>query len=147
MTTSTVQPSVVEGRRLLWVGPLTVVTAVVVNLIVRAIMLSLLPIAPEFPPFGIGAIAAFTAIGTALAVIAFAVVNAVSGRPIRTYWIVAAVAFFVSIIPNLVSAANPNALPMPFPGATTTAFLALIVLHVAAAVVSVGMLTTLTVKR
>lgn len=133
----------IDAGRLLWVGPLTVVVAVAVNLLVRALLLAVLPISPEFPPFGIGSVIAFTAVGVALAVAVFAVLSRVSRRPVRTFRIVAIVALLLSIIPNVVGVVNPTALPLPFTGATSTAFAGLIAFHVVAALISIAMLTTL----
>jgi hypothetical protein len=66
---------------------------------------------------------------------------------VRTYWIVATIAFILSIVPNLLSAANPDAIPFPFPGASPTAFLILIAFHVVAYLTSVLVLTRMAVKR
>lgn len=122
-------------------GLIAVVASVAANVVARFILFALFDLPGDFPPLQIGAIAFLTAVFTLLAVIAFALVVRFSRRPIRTYHIVAAIAFLVSIIPNIISALNPDAIPFPFPGASAGAFLALIVFHVIAYVVTVAVLT------
>jgi hypothetical protein len=144
MTTQALSNPTIDKSKLIWVGPLTALVAALVNVVLRVIMAAILPIEPTFPPFGIPAVAGFTAFAVAISAVVYLVIASISNNPNRIYTIVAAVAFVISIIPNIILAANPTAVDFPFEGATTTAFLALIVFHVAAAIVSVVMLTGLT---
>lgn len=134
----------IDRKRILLVGGATILAAVIANLIARAILMALLPIDPAFPPFSVGAIALLTALFTGIGVGVFALIARFAKQPYRVFLVVAVIAFAVSIIPNLVSAADPTAIPFPFPGASSTAFLALIVLHVVPAAIAIGMLSTLT---
>lgn len=136
----------IDTSRIWKVGLLAVVAAIVANVLVRIILAALLDLPADFPPLQAGAIVALTAVFTTVGVVVFAVVARRAKRPIRTFHIIAAAAFVVSIIPNLISAANPAALPFPFPGATAQAFLILIIFHVVAYLVTVGILTTATRK-
>ena len=123
-------------------GALAIVASVVVNVVVRAILSTLFDLPSEFPPLQVGAIVTLTAVFTLIAVVVFALVVRFTQRPIRTYHVIAGAAFVVSIIPNIVSALNPGAIPFPFPGASASAFLALIVFHVVAYLITVWVLTT-----
>lgn len=142
---------VVEGKksglnwgRVVGVGLLTVGMAVAANLLVRVLLFALLDLPDDFRSLQPGSIALFTTAGVTLGVVAFAIVARMSRRPVRTYSLVAVIAFIVSIVPNLVLAANPTA--APFPGGTTTAFLTLIVFHVVAAVIAIFSLTRLALE-
>lgn len=132
-------------RRLLGVGLLTVGVAVVANLLVRALLFATVDLPADFPSLQAGPVGVFTVVGVSLAVVAFAIVARVAARPGRTYTIVAAIAFILSILPNLALAANPAA--APFPGGTATAFLTLITFHVVAALVSVLLLTRFALEK
>lgn len=101
-----------------------------------------LPSPAEFPPLSPAAIGIMTALFTFLAVVAFVVVVRVAKRPLRTYRIAATVVFFLSIIPNIISAVNPAAAPFPFPVASASGFLVLIIFHVIAYLIMVWLLTT-----
>ncbi len=68
------------------------------------------------------------------AVVAFGIVARVSLRPIRTYRIVALVALILTIL--------PDATLVGMPGATTPAIAVLVAMHIVAAIIIVGILTT-----
>lgn len=142
ISSSSEQTTSIDHGRIWWVGLLAVVVAVVANLIVRAIVFAIWDLPAEFPPLQVGAIAFLTAVGLIAATAVFAVVARVASRPIRTYRIIGVVAFIVSILPNLGLAANPSA--APFPGGSSLTFLVLVIFHVVAAAIAIGLLTTLT---
>lgn len=140
---SSLSSEVIPSR--IWrVGLVGAVVSVVANLIVLFVLTALLPVPQDFAPLQSVAIAIFTFIGTALAVVAFALVVRFSNRPIRTYLIIAAAALVLSIIPNLGLMANPSAAPIP--GGSALGFGLLIIFHVVAAVVIVFMLIKFTTK-
>ncbi len=139
MSVKSARPYVPFGRIVLG-GIVTIVVAVVANLIVRWLLMAVLPISPEFPPFGVSAIAMFTTIGVILATLVYWVITKMSYTPVRTFRIVAVIALVISILPNILAAINPAAMPMQFPGATGPAFGALIVLHIVAAVICMTVL-------
>lgn len=152
MTTSAIssQKQTLEpvNRGRIWLaGLLGMVGAVAVNLIVRAILFAVLPLPVEFPPFQAGAIVMLTGIGALLAAVVYALIARFTSRPVTVFRWVALVALILSILPNLALAANPTAIPFPFPGASGLAFGVLIVFHVAAALVSVLILTGMTLKK
>lgn len=111
--------------------------AVAANIIVRLILGALMPLAPDFQPFGLGPIITFTVVFTLIGVGVLALVNRRSANPLKTYNVIGIIAFFVSILPNLAGAANPSAMPM---GGNGTDYLILIIFHVVAAVSFLGVL-------
>lgn len=134
----------VDLGRLTWVGLAAIVLSVVANIVARVILFAVLELPAGFPPLQVGAITFFTVVGTLGAVIVYAIVRRRAAQPIRTFRIIAVVALIISVIPNVALAVDPSA--APFPGGTPLAFLALIVFHVVAAGVSVGLLTTQAVE-
>lgn len=147
MTTLTVTNEPEVDKSKIWkVGLAAVALSVVANLVAYFILRAILelPSVTDFPPFSPGAIGFLTAVYTFIAVIVFAIVARVAKRPIRTYRIIATIAFVLSILPNMGGAMNPAA--FPFPGATATAFFSLIVFHVIAFVIVVWFLTTKTLE-
>ncbi len=129
--------------RLLRAGGAAVLAAVVANIIVRFILGALLPLAPDFQPFGLGSIITFTVAFTLIGVGVLALVNRWSAHPLKTYNMIGVTALFVSILPNLAGAANPSAMPM---GGNGTNYLILIIFHIVAAASFLGVLN-LVVRR
>ena len=106
MTATTFDETPAERRdgvsftRLLWVGPLTVVIALVVNLIIRAIVQAIDPSLSEMGQLGRPLII-LTLEGAILAVIVFALMVWLVPHPIRWFRIVAVIALLISLIPDL----------------------------------------------
>lgn len=147
MTTFTTNEQIDKSK--IWpMGLAAIGLSLVANLLAYFILNAVLdlPSPAEFPPLSAAAIGIMTVLFSFLAVVAFVVVVRVAKRPLRTYRIVATVAFVLSIIPNVISAVNPAAAPFPFPVASATGFLVLIVFHVIAYLVIVWLLTTKTGK-
>ena len=116
----------VDGSKLLWVGPLTVVLSLAAVFAVRVVAFAMLDLNPEYPPLTPFGLTLFTTVLVTLAVLVFAVVIWKAKTPIRTYRLIAVVALVLSCIPDLF-------LPgQPLPGATWTAAIVLMVMHVAA---------------
>ena len=141
MSEKTRQPFSGSGTRFLRAGVLTVVAAVVANVVVRALLFNLFDLPADFPPLQPARVAFLTVLGVGAAAIAFAIIARRSERPAYTFSRIATVAFVLSILPNLALAFNPEA--APFAGASATGFLILIVFHVVAAVISVILLPRL----
>ena len=142
--TTTVNPQKserVSNRRLLWVGPLAIVAAVAANFVVRAIALAVLSVPVDFLQLQSPSVVFFTVIGVLGAVIAFAIVGRRSRTPVRTYQIVAGVVLLLSFLPDI------GLLLAGAPGATLPGVLVLMLMHVVAAVVAVGILTRLAVQQ
>ena len=90
----------VSWRRLLWVGPLTVVVALVVNLIIKTLVQALDPSLTEMGQLGRSLII-LTLEGAILAVLVFALIAWLVPRPIRWFRLVAVMALLLSLIPDL----------------------------------------------
>src|SRR3989337_4558900 len=90
----------VSFTRLLWVAPLTVVVALVVNLLIRTLVQALDPSLTEMGQLGRSLIV-LTLEGAILAVIVFALMVWLVPHPIRWYRIVAVIALLISLIPDL----------------------------------------------
>jgi hypothetical protein len=163
----------VSFARLLWVGPLTVVVALVVNLAIKTIVIALDPSLARMGQLGRPLIV-LTLEGAIAAVVIFAIMALLAPRPIFWFRIVAIVALLLSLLPDIalaiggapmrqamgvvgplarVGAPAPSgprpAGPPPgavLPGAPLEQVLVLMLLHIAAAVVCIVLLTTLTRK-
>jgi hypothetical protein len=90
----------VSFTRLLWVGLLTVVVALVVNLIIKTLVLAIDPSLSEMGQLGRSLII-LTVEGAILAVIVFALMVWLVPHPIRWFRIVAVIALLISLIPDL----------------------------------------------
>jgi hypothetical protein len=129
----------VSLARLLWVGPLTVVAAVVANVVFVGVANPLFGVAPDFPALTKEAVAAFTTVGVLLAVVVFAVVARFARRPISLYRWIAIIALVLSFIPDLALGVLPGPVPV---GAREVALL--MTTHVIAAAITIGLLTSFT---
>ncbi len=130
-------------RKLVWVGPLTIVVVALVNLVVRLLAVSFFGVASSFvylqAPFVIGS----TVVFLVLALLAFVLVGRVSRRPVQIFRIVAGVALFVSFL-------NPLMLLVgvfPAAGMNLHIFWTMIVMHTISALLAVSLLTTLAVEQ
>ena len=115
--------------RLAWVGPLTILAAVVANIIVQQIAVALLQPDPAFLPLSFAVPIVFTVVGVLGAVIAYALIGRFAKRPLPLFRRVALITLVVSFVPDilmLVTGFNPG-----------------IVMHVVAWAIAVGMLTRL----
>ncbi len=90
----------VSWQRLLWVGPLTVVVAFLVNLGIAALLRALNPALNEMGQLGRSNVI-LTLEGAILAVLVFALMVWLVPHPIRWYRIVAVIALLISLIPDL----------------------------------------------
>ena len=128
----------VWGR--LWLmGLLAIVGSVIVNVIIHTLAVSVLPISSHFFQLQLPLDIVFTIIGTTGAVLVFALVSRLSSRPIRLYRIIATVVLVLSLIPDLALRSSPNA--------SWYAVGTLMSMHIAAYLVCVGVLTTMTRTR
>lgn len=130
--------SSVQLKKLWWVGPLTVLSAIVGVLIVRAIAVAILPL-----PHGPGLTMIMLPIMLTLilcisAVIVFALVGRFAKNPVRTYIIISSVFLLISFLPDIGVASAP------FPGAGWAYSITLMIMHVVAGFITVYMLIKLT---
>ena len=132
-----VQGEHVAFKRLLWATPLAAVAATVGNAVLYFIASALGAMPQDFVvqdsgPITVTPVVLSSLIGTAGAAVVFAIVALLSRWPIRTFRIVAAVVLVLSF-----------ATPLTIPGAPLSMILTLELMHVVAAVIITGMLTTL----
>jgi len=133
--------SSIQLNKLWWVGPLTVLTSVIGVLIVRAIAMTILtpPYAPGLQMIALPII--FTLILCTGAVFVFALVGRFAKNPVRTYLIISAAFLVISFIPDILSVSAP------MPGAGWPYSITLMIMHVVAGFITVGMLIKLTALR
>ncbi len=124
---------------------MTVIAAVAANAVVRTAAVALLNIPPEFSPLTWGPFIFLTVVGVGAGVLVFAALVRFSKRPIRAFRIIAVVALLLSFLPDFGLLAGGDA--VPFVGVTPLNVGVLMFMHVVAAAVSVGMLTTLTREK
>ena len=132
--------SVIQARKLWWVGPLTVLAAVIGVLIVRSLAMAILA-----PPYGPGLemiiiSILLTVILCTAAVVVFALVARFTKNPVRTYLIISSVFLVISFLPDIAAASAP------FPGAGWPYAITLMIMHVVAGFITVSMLIKLTVN-
>ena len=127
-------------RKLIWVGPLTIVFTVIVNLIIRSIAVSIFGVPETFQylqaPYVIGSTIVFLLV----ALLAFVLVNRFARRPIRFYRILAFVVLCISFLSPVMALVGL----FPAPGMTLSIFWTMIVMHLVSAIIVVSLFTTLT---
>ena len=129
--------SSVQLKKLWWIGPLAVLSAIVGVLIVRGIARAVLP--PPYAP-GLEMIAlpiVLTLVLCSGAVFVFALVGRFAKRPVRTYLIISSAFLLVSFLPDIA------AVSAPFPGAGWAYSITLMIMHVVAGFITVYMLIKL----
>ena|SRR5579859_4015746 len=142
-TTRPISRPGVAIRKLVWVGPLTIGVAILVNLLIRTVAVAFFGVPEEFmylqAPFVIGS----TAVFLALALLAFVLVGRFSSRPVRVFRIAAVVALFVSLLNPIMLLAGQ----FPAVGMNLHIFWTMIVMHCVSALITVSLLTTLAVEQ
>jgi len=117
---------------------LAIVTATVVNVLIGYLEVTFLDISNLFSPLnGYGTKVPFSVIGVAGATVVYALVTRYSRSPMRLFLWVAGAALALSFVPDILL------LAFSVPGATPISVGVLMLLHVAAFIISVGMLTRL----
>src|SRR5690349_16970873 len=101
MASMITRPTTLEGfalPKLVWVGPLTLVVTVLVNLVIRSTAVAFLSVPDGFTyvqaPFVIGS----TVVFLVLALLAFILVGRKASRPVGFYRMLALVALFISFL-------------------------------------------------
>lgn len=137
---STLLREQVALHKLIWVGPLTLVSTVIVNLILRSIAVSSFGVPETFQylqaPYVIGSTIAFVLV----ALLVFVLVNRFARRPIQFYRILAFVVLCISFLTPVMALVGL----FPAPGMTQSIFWTMIVMHTVSAIIVVGLFTTLT---
>ena len=130
--------SSIQLKKLWWVGPLTVLAAIIGVLIVR--MIARLILQPPYAP-GLAMIMipiVLTLVLCTAAVLVFALVGRFAKNPVRTYIIISFVFLVISFLPDIAAQS------MRMPGAGWPYSITLMIMHVVAGVITVLMLTRLT---
>ncbi|HYP40547.1 MAG TPA: DUF6069 family protein [Chloroflexia bacterium] len=135
----------VDIRRLLWVGPLAMIVPAIANVIVREVAVAVGAVPANLEILQWPGIIGSTMIQVLLGVIVFAVIARFSRRPIWLFRVVAVVALLLSFSSPLMAAAGLT--PIPGLSINASTVVSMMVMHVVAAVISVGILTTLARKK
>jgi len=114
-----------------------VVVAVVVNVVIRTVAVTVLGIGEGFLPLGVGPTVFFTVAGMVGAVVVFGLMLRLAKPPVRLFRRVGLVVLLVSLVPDLLLLSSGS-----MPGTTVAGVLTLMVEHVASWAVAVGVLTT-----
>ena len=137
---STLLREQVALRKLIWVGPLTIVSTVIANLIIRSIAVSIIGVPETFQyvqaPYVIGSTIVFVLV----ALLSFVLVNRFARRPIQFYRLLAFVVLCISFLSPVMALVGL----FPAPGMTLSIFWTMIVMHIVSAIIVVGLFTTLT---
>jgi MFS family permease len=136
MTTSSAREQRVAVERLWWVTLLAIAAAAIANLIVYAIATALFATPRQFSYLTPLNIVVSTAIYLIVAAIVYAVIGRFARRPIRVFRVVAIVALVLSF-------AMPLSAMQLTPPADTTTVAILLVMYIVAAIITVGLFTTL----
>ncbi len=124
----------VDARRLLWVAPLTMLAALLANILVQTLVHTLFPVTQMFSHLMFGD---FVPLTVGAACLVFAVVAQRARQPITLYRRIAGVALAVTLIPDSLMFAETD------PTNSTAGIVSLMVMHVVDAALCVGLLTTL----
>jgi hypothetical protein len=132
--------SSLQLKKIWWAGPLTVLTAIIGVLTVRAIAMAILP-----PPYAPGLATLIlpiilTFILCTGAVLVFALVGRFAKNPVRSYLSISFVFLIISFLPDIAVASAP------FPGAGWPYAITLMIMHIVAGFITVYMLIKLTVN-
>jgi hypothetical protein len=127
-------------RKLIWVGPLTIVSAAIANLIIRTIAVSIFGIPQTFQYLQVPVVISGTIIFLLAALLVFVLVNRFAQRPIQFYRILALVALCISFLSPVLALIGL----FPAPGMSLSIFWTMIVMHTVTAIIVVGLFTTLT---
>src|SRR6266700_7773799 len=128
MTSTTTRPTSREGfaiHKLSWVGPLTIIVAVLVNLAIRTIAVAFFGVPDSFmylqAPFVIGS----TVVFLLLALVAFILVGRFARRPVGFYRMLTLVDLIVSFLNPIMALVGL----FPAPGMNLPTFWTMIVMH------------------
>jgi hypothetical protein len=130
-------------RKLIWVGPLTVASTVIVNLIIRSIAVSIFGVPKTFHYLQAPSVIGSTIVFVLVALLAFVLVNRFARRPIHTYRVLAFVVLCISFLGPVMALLGL----FPAPGMTISIFWTMIVMHLVSAIIVVGLFTRLTPEQ
>ncbi|GCE23850.1 DUF6069 family protein [Dictyobacter kobayashii] len=125
-------------RRVPAVGLLTLVVALISNILIGTISYALFPISGAFIPLNLIPIAFWTLVGVLGAVLVFSILVRFATHPLATFSKITLIVLLLSLIPDLVLFYMS-----PFPATTPLAVIALMLMHVSTATLCLGFLTSL----
>jgi hypothetical protein len=129
-------------RKLVWVGPLTIVIAALVNLVIRTLAVAFFGVPDDFTYLQAPVVIGSTVVFLVLALVAFILVGRFARRPVGFYRILALLALFISFLNPVMALAGL----FPAAGMNLHIFWTMIVLHTVTALITVSLLTTLAVE-
>jgi hypothetical protein len=136
---STLSREQLAPRKLWWIGPVTIVIAIIINLVIRSIAVAFLGVPETFSYFQPVAIISSTIIFLLLALLAFVIVIRTARNPIRFYRILALIFLLISLLTPIMALTGL----MPTPGMNLSIFWTMIAMHVVSAAITIGLFTTL----
>ncbi len=128
--------------RLWWVGLLAVIASVAINVIFGSLAASAFQVPPTFAPLTAPQIIFLTVFGVGGAAVVYGFIGRRAQQPIRAFRRVALIVLVLSWLPDI-----GLLIAQPYPGTSILAVGALMVMHVIAYAISVGLLTTLARER
>lgn len=134
----------VATHKLVWVGPLIIVLAVLANLVVRLLAVSFFGVSSSFLYLQLPVVTITTVVFLLLALLAFVLVGRASRHPVRMFWIVAGVALLLSFLNPILQLAGHW---LPATGMNLRIFWTMIIMHIVSALITASLLTTLAVER
>lgn len=147
MSSLAISPVAVDLRpvsghgRFALIGVATVIAAVLANLLVYIAAGTAVDYNPDFPPLAnASGTVFFTLVSAVGAVLVYAGLTRFTANPVRTFTVVSAVVFVVTLIPDLTYIPTVE-------GSSTSQTAVLILMHVVAAIVIVWSLTSLARPR
>lgn len=141
MTATTTTQKDVAPRKLLWVGPLSIIVAAIANLVIRAIAARFFGIPDGFAYFQASYVIGSTIVYLLLAFLAFGLVGRFARHPGRSYRILALVALGISFLSPVLALIGL----FPASGMNLHIFWTMVVMHTVTAIITVSLLTTLAV--
>ncbi|EFH83281.1 DUF6069 family protein [Ktedonobacter racemifer] len=139
---STISHKQVASRKLLWVGPLTLIVAALVNSLIRTLAVAFLGVPESFASLQLPSVIGSTIFFVLLALLAFALVSRFARRPIQFYRVLALIALCFSLLTPIMALTGL----FPAPGMNLPIFWTMLAMHIITAAIVVGLLTTLTRK-
>ncbi len=137
--TSTLSLEQAAPRKLVWVGPLTIITAAIANLVIRTFAVAFFGVSATFLDFQAPVVIGGTIVYLLLALFAFVLVSRFAQHPMRFYRMLALVALLVSLLMPIMALTGL----FPVPGMNLHIFWTMIVMHIVSAIIAVGLFTTL----
>lgn len=139
---STISHKQVAARKLLWVGPLTLIVAALVNSFIRTLAVAFLGVPESFTSLQLPSVIGSTVFFVLLALLAFVLVSRFAQRPTQFYRVLALIALCLSLLTPIMALTGIFLTP----GMNLPIFWTMLTMHIITAAVVVGLLTTLTRK-